>query len=286
MSCFSPVSIWRDPLVGPLPPKIDFDTGELLSGSSPISFSFRDGWQHLAIGCGRCDGCRADRALEWSLRCYHEASLFDRNSFLTLTYEDSPPALVKADLQKFFKRLRHSYKFRYFACGEYGDRTRRPHYHALIFGEDFLGGDVTPINDKLYTNAAVADCWGHGLVSIAEVNMSTCCYVAGYVFKKIGDTDTFSLQSRRPGIGHDWLDRFAGDLVRTGTVTIEGREYPIPRRYMAWEDWKFHNTKLERAERMQSRVPSDLAGEVEQTRSRKAKAANRSASMKLREKQL
>jgi hypothetical protein len=28
-------------------------------------------------------------------------------------------------------------KVRFFHCGEYGDLTRRPHYHALIFGYDF-----------------------------------------------------------------------------------------------------------------------------------------------------
>ena len=38
------------------------------------------------------------------------------------------------------KRLRkklHPLKIRFFHCGEYGDKTRRPHYHALIFGYSF-----------------------------------------------------------------------------------------------------------------------------------------------------
>lgn len=291
MSCFSPVSVWRDPLEGPPSPpdltRINLDTGELLPGPRPgISFTHRSGWERLAVGCGRCDGCRADRALEWSIRCYHEASLYPRNSFLTLTYDSAPPALVKSDLQKFFKRLRHSYTFRYFACGEYGEKTRRPHYHALIFGEDFLSGNVTHISDELYTNEAVAKCWGHGLVSIAELNMATCCYVAGYVFKKIGDHETFSVQSRRPGIGHDWLDRFSGDLTRTGSVTIEGREYPIPRRYMKWDDFKFHEEKLRRAALQQERAPKTISEEREQSRHLKAKAAKKAASKTLGSKTL
>lgn len=39
------------------------------------------------------------------------------------------------DLQDFFKRLRYNLngqKFIYFACGEYGDTTKRPHYHVVI----------------------------------------------------------------------------------------------------------------------------------------------------------
>jgi hypothetical protein len=38
------------------------------------------------------------------------------------------------------KRLRKKIqplKIRFFHCGEYGDKTRRPHYHALIFGYGF-----------------------------------------------------------------------------------------------------------------------------------------------------
>lgn len=43
--------------------------------------------------------------------------------------------LQKTDLQKFFKRLRkltHE-KISYYAVGEYGDNTQRPHYHIILF---------------------------------------------------------------------------------------------------------------------------------------------------------
>jgi hypothetical protein len=46
-------------------------------------------------------------------------------------------SLNVAHFQKFMKRLRDRIKplkIRFFHCGEYGDKTRRPHYHALIFG--------------------------------------------------------------------------------------------------------------------------------------------------------
>jgi len=63
--------------------------------------------------------------------------------FVTLTYntEHVPltpngfMSLCKADLQKFFKRLRKNTgltNIKYYACGEYGSKTNRPHYHAII----------------------------------------------------------------------------------------------------------------------------------------------------------
>jgi len=101
------------------------------------------------IPCGQCAACRIQRRKEWSLRLWHERSYWDRSVFVTLTYaEDHLPlckkgipegytgTLVKEDLQKFFKRLRRVVRkpIKYYACGEYGDSTQRPHYHALIFG--------------------------------------------------------------------------------------------------------------------------------------------------------
>ena len=63
------------------------------------------------------------------------------NAYITLTYNDDHlPAngsLQPRDLQLFWKRLRKARTpgIRYYACGEYGDQTARPHYHAIIFGK-------------------------------------------------------------------------------------------------------------------------------------------------------
>jgi len=243
MACFYPVNAYKSRRLNE-------------SGKRSIVFNIRDGFQDMAlqVPCGKCTGCKADRAMMWSIRAYHEASLHERNSFLTLTYAESPPTLIKKDLQDFFKRARHHYDFRYFACGEYGDTTRRPHYHALFFGEDFLG-DSYEVSDTLYSNPHLESLWGHGLVSIAPVNMAVCCYVVGYVNKKIGDEDTFTLMSRRPGIGKDWLARYSDDIRRTGTVTIEGKELPVPLRYMAWHESEFQELKKARKRRFDALTP-------------------------------
>lgn len=266
MSCYYPVSAWRSATLNE-------------SGKRGIVFSPKDGFrdQPFQVPCGKCIGCRADQALMWSIRGYHESTLHEQNSFLTLTYSDdnlpSDGKIVKDDLQRFFKRLRKHGKFRYLACGEYGELTRRPHYHAVIFGQDFLG-DAVSINEQLYSSDFLVDCWGLGHVSCAPVTMASICYVCGYVNKKMHDQDTFSLMSRRPGIGKDWLVKYKDDLVRTGQVTIENRTYPVPSRYLQWFEDDFAALKLQRKKIAQS---GDSLAKVEALAH---KEANRLANLK------
>lgn len=104
------------------------------------------------------------------------------------------------------------------------------------------------VTDKLYTHKNLVDTWGYGLVSVAPVTMASICYVAGYVNKKIDDTDTFNLMSRRPGIGHRWLDLYSDDISRTGLVSIEGQQYQVPKRYLQWHEEELAHIKKLRAD--------------------------------------
>jgi hypothetical protein len=222
MPCFYPVDAWRAQCLND-------------NGKRPLVFSRRSGFadMHLQVPCGRCVGCRGDQAQSWAIRCWCEAALHERNSFLTLTYADpAPPVISKADVQAFIKRLRKFYKFRYFLTGEYGEHSRRPHYHALIFGQDFLEGSIPSDTGETYSNPLVEAEWSHGSVVIGSVTMSSACYVAGYVQKKAGDADTFSLKSNRPGLGFDWLSRFYDDIVRNNSITIDGKSLPVPKRFL------------------------------------------------------
>jgi hypothetical protein len=108
----------------------------------------------LKIPCGRCVGCRLEKSRQWANRCMLELQYHESSFFVTLTYDDdhvpvtyysenddgearSALTLRFRDLQLFLKRLRkeHYYeRLRFFACGEYGSTTYRPHYHAIIFG--------------------------------------------------------------------------------------------------------------------------------------------------------
>lgn len=127
------------------------------------------------------------------MRCVHEAQLHEENSFLTLTYDDEHlpenGSLHKPDLQKFFKRLRfHTGKeIRYYACGEYGEKTLRAHYHVCLFGHNF-SNDRQPFRrigeHILYTSKTLTDIWGLGNTSIGDLTFESAAYTARYVMKK------------------------------------------------------------------------------------------------------
>lgn len=220
----------------------------------------------MVVPCGQCRGCRLERSRQWALRVVHEASLHDRNSFLTLTYDDSeadegvaPVSLQKGHLQKFFKRARKDgCRFRYYACGEYGSALGRPHYHVCMFGEDFRD-DMVPWKKGAWLSPRLRRLWGHGNVLAAELDFGSAQYVAKYCMKKMNgekafhhymrcDSDTgelievspeFSLMSRGNaaskgkacGIGAGWFEHFAKEVVRDDSCLAQGRESRPPRYY-------------------------------------------------------
>lgn len=71
---------------------------------------------------------------------------------------------------------------RYFMCGEYGDQTHRPHYHAIIYG--FYPPDARPLNKGLYISDFLSQVWPYGYHTVAKVEPACVSYVAGYVDKK------------------------------------------------------------------------------------------------------
>lgn len=198
----------------------------------------------LSLPCGRCIGCRMAAAKSWSLRCRLELMRHEAAAFVTLTYDQAnlPSTLEKRDLQLFFKRLRKANgPFRFFACGEYGERGARPHYHGILFGIHHSSRDL------------IGDTWGLGRTHTGTVTPDSIAYVAGYTFKKCGvesqkritecDEDgvvTYEYQppfiqmSRRPGIGGDARSRFTQSW--RSYAVLDGVKMPVPR--FLHEAWK------------------------------------------------
>lgn len=190
------------------------------------------------VPCGQCIECRIHRSRHWALRCVHELRSHKHSSFLTLTYRDDDlvwgsqvPTLYPRHLQLFFKRLRKCFpdrKIRYFSCGEYGDRSGRPHYHVILFGIDFVGDRVLDSNASkpdysMYRSALLNSLWSHGDCLIGDVTFDSIAYCARYTLKKITGKGSsfysaldiepeFSRMSRRPGLGADYFDKYYVDF--------------------------------------------------------------------------
>lgn len=194
--------------------------------------------------CGKCLQCRIGRTAEWTIRLLHEKTCHEESCFITLTYdEDNLPAngtLVKSDLQKFFKRLRkliYPKKIKYFACGEYGPETLRPHYHAIIFGWE--PKEVYKSVGQRKSSVELQQTWSFGNHDFGFVEADSCKYVASYiegkysgemadiVYKK--NIAPFSLKSL--GLGKDYLMKNADKIRENLCVTYRGKEVGLPRYY-------------------------------------------------------
>jgi hypothetical protein len=164
-------------------------------------------YELIDLACGQCIGCRIDNSKQWALRCVHEASLYDDNCFITLTYDDDNinqwGSLVKKDFQNFMKRLRKRYigtyrknsngivekisRIRYFHCGEYGEKLTRPHHHAILFNFCFRDLEFQK-HDKghnYYVSEELSQVWNKGIHVIGDVSMYSAAYIAKYCTKKV-----------------------------------------------------------------------------------------------------
>jgi len=189
MPCFHPLQAWK--------------TEDGIKFYNP----YKDNRHHkgIQIPCRQCTGCRSEYSRQWAMRNVHEASLHDRNVFITLTYDnDHLPllgpseehnTLVKDHFRLFIKSLRKPHKklgwvppkkIRFYMCGEYGEKgTKRPHYHAILFNTYFP--DMVPLEGKknLFTSEILRQIWGKGHVSVGAVTFESAAYVSKYVQKKI-----------------------------------------------------------------------------------------------------
>lgn len=194
--------------------------------------------------CGKCLSCRIGKAREWSARLIHELNYWSSAVFITLTYSDrflpKNQSLVKSDLQKFFKRLRKSLgcrKIKYYACGEYGSKTNRPHYHAIIFG----------LSSSKSDKEIIKDCWRfcewynfQDKKAFGTVTYDSCRYVADYIFKKYdnkkckevyGDKQPpFKVCSQ--GLGLRYALNEKDNLIAHMGFTLHGSKMALPRYYV------------------------------------------------------
>lgn len=201
------------------------------------------GQRTFAVRCGRCPNCLRYRAAQWSFRLMQEDKVAKHSAFITLTYDgDHVPitpngfmSLRPRDLTLFWKRLRKlsGEKLRYYACGEYGGRYRRPHYHAVLFG--------------LSDSGCVAQAWqvdgrAIGLVHVGNVSSRSVMYTVNYMnkpryvpeHKRDDRVQEFSRMSR--GLGEAYLSPaivawYKRNLHRQFVLMPDKWKAPLPRYY-------------------------------------------------------
>lgn len=170
------------------------------------------------------------------------------------------PSLSKGDLNGFTRRLNEDVRRRfgkgvkYFACGEYGEKTERPHYHIAVYGEDFSDDRQfwkhAQSGHYLWRSSRLKRLWPHGDADIGELTFESAAYIARYILKKITGAKAhdhykridregreywlepeFNVMSRRPGIAKEWFMRNMGDVFPHDHVISRGRPAKPPRYY-------------------------------------------------------
>lgn len=199
----------------------------------------------VILPCGKCMPCRIHKREVWTGRILMESLCHEHAVFVTLTYAEAPEqlingkkrqVLVKRHGQLFMKKLRKRLsprKIRFFFCGEYGSKTERPHYHAVLFGLSTA------------STADIEKSWGHGFVSVSDLTPQRARYVARYTTKKLvgallsadGRPPEYATMSLRGPIGHPFLERLASTMNRNrgsgtvvlipSTIKLFGKNYPL-----------------------------------------------------------
>lgn len=201
---------------------------------SPVARQSKSG--RIVHPCGRCPACLKRKRNDWITRFNEEMKKHDFCQFVTLTYDDdhlplSPcdaPTLDKRHLQAFFKALRKEVDIKYYAIGEYGPNTFRPHYHALIWSSLPHG--------TMYE--LVRETWHHGNIRISPVVAAQLGYVANYhiVANSLKQwlleearAPEFTLSSKHLG---DPTEEILERIARDGYHTRQGYKYSIPRKWI------------------------------------------------------
>lgn len=194
-------------------------------------------FEPFEVGCGCCTECINLHKITWQHRLEDEKKCHKASCFITLTYAETDGNLHPEDLTKFIKRLRKAvapFKVRYYACGEYGSKGKRPHYHLVIFGYDFPDRIEFRRDKKgfmMCRSPLLEKLWTLGISSVLPANMTTFGYVTKDMQKLLPVSDDrlppFIRMSTHPGIGANGWNRSLTD----GKLWHDGQSIPLPRYY-------------------------------------------------------
>lgn len=238
-------------------------TGRLVFFKKTEKEYYQEPYTGLQVPCGKCILCREEYARQTAVKITHEATCHEQNAFVTLTYrnENLPThgSLNYDDTSKFLKRLRqyarrkygNDFKLRYYLVGEYGDRSKRAHYHLCLFGLDFTEGAILCQSEphRLWINLELQKLWGLGDVKIGALTFATARYTASYVTKKLRSKQRYVRIDEETGelvalvqpkafmsdnLGKAWWEKYGHQLEHHDYVIIDGTEQKPPKAYDRW----------------------------------------------------
>ncbi|OEG70246.1 hypothetical protein ATZ36_05380 [Candidatus Endomicrobiellum trichonymphae] len=222
--------------------KQDKKTGKRIELNSP-----------LTLPCGKCDLCLSARAKKWAEQCMLEAKLTDAqthcNLFITLTYADEflpkNNSLCETDLTQYLDKLHNlnvnkKQKIRFFAAGEYGDKTHRPHYHLILFnvprlwitkswqksGKQYLSV-LSPLLTDIWNKGEIADI---NLIGRGYDNDDSSCYAIKYASQshQKGGVSYYNFTEKIEVDDGRWIDvkqpENAPDLVKVVEAQLKGNK--------------------------------------------------------------
>lgn len=186
--------------------------------------------QGIEVPCGKCLACLSNKRNDWSFRLEQEWKRSKSAAFITLTYHPKyvpDTGVSKKHLQLFMKRLRkkNQMQLRYYAVGEYGTKTNRPHYHIILFNYE-------------HKERVLQSAWKFGIVHIGQCNQASIRYCTKYIIQSgnhiSGQTKPFALMSRGYGLGAHYLTDEMVEYHRKGErnyTMVEGVKGRLPRYY-------------------------------------------------------
>lgn len=245
MQCISPI-------------KAGFNRNDDIVYSTKLADPGQIGFQ---FECRKCLPCRLNIAREKAIRSTHEAKMHQDNIFITLTYDEQnleSPRLIYEHWQLFIKSLRervargikdkdtrNQLYIPYMVTGEYGEETKRPHWHAILFNyapQDPKAKYTSDRGDRVFESETLTKLWKRGSVEYGDVTMESASYVARYAAKKLvhgadqdHDYHPIHKTSCKRAIGRSWIEKYHKHTFENGYIVLpNGSVTKIPRYYNDW----------------------------------------------------
>lgn len=221
-------------------------------------------WQ--TIPCKKCYACRLNYSAEWATRITCECKNSEHNYFITLTYDDNHLPIAnniilgdkiwentgaiswfegtlweehwekfKKDLRNHLQNHKHHTGMQYYMCGEYGENTHRPHYHAILMNcpldvNQFYDFHIDERYKMHWKTPELEKLWPNGMIDVAEVEWSSAAYVARYCMKKLhtknikeyceeGKLPEFTRMSRK--IGRKYYEEHKNEIYKNDEVVMK-----------------------------------------------------------------